>query len=126
MRRRDAVVETRKEENEEQMWRESMETPHKCFGNAFMVTFLLLNLSLGRVSGADSYSRDDFPVDFVFGSGTSAYQVEGSANEEGRSRSIWDTFAHAGFSFTLHSLFSSSYQFYIYLYFWKFSTKNQN
>ncbi|ESW16310.1 hypothetical protein PHAVU_007G145900 [Phaseolus vulgaris] len=98
MRRRDAVVETRKEENEEQMWRESMETPHKCFGNAFMVTFLLLNLSLGRVSGADSYSRDDFPVDFVFGSGTSAYQVEGSANEEGRSRSIWDTFAHAGYA----------------------------
>jgi len=40
-----------------------------------MLTFLLLNLSLGRVAGADSYSRDDFPVDFVFGSGTSAYQV---------------------------------------------------
>ncbi|KAG2402922.1 Hydroxyisourate hydrolase [Vigna angularis] len=79
------------------MWRESMETPHTFFSNAIMLTFLLLNLALGRVVGADTYNRDDFPADFVFGSGTSAYQVEGAANEEGRSDSIWDTFAHAGY-----------------------------
>ncbi|TKY52522.1 Hydroxyisourate hydrolase [Spatholobus suberectus] len=60
-----------------------------------MLSFLLLNLAVG-VLGADHYSRDDFPVDFVFGSGTSAYQVEGAAIEEGRTPSIWDTFAHAG------------------------------
>jgi beta-glucosidase len=44
----------------------------------------------------DNYSRYDFPNEFVLGSGTSAYQVEGAANEDGRTPSIWDTFAHAG------------------------------
>ncbi|TKY52524.1 Hydroxyisourate hydrolase [Spatholobus suberectus] len=59
-----------------------------------MLIFLLVNLVVGVLS-ADNYQRDDFPVDFVFGSGTSAYQVEGAANEDGRTPSIWDTFAHA-------------------------------
>ncbi|QCE06585.1 beta-glucosidase [Vigna unguiculata] len=81
-------------ESESQMWGESMETPHT---NAFILSFLLLNLAFGRVAGADTYSRDDFPVDFIFGSGTSAYQVEGAVNTEGRSSSIWDTFTHAGY-----------------------------
>ncbi|CAA7398429.1 unnamed protein product [Spirodela intermedia] len=40
--------------------------------------------------------RDDFPLDFIFGSGTSAYQVEGAAAEDGRTPSVWDTGAHAG------------------------------
>ncbi|KAJ7972962.1 putative Beta-glucosidase [Quillaja saponaria] len=54
----------------------------------------LLHLSTG-VSSVNEFSRDDFPPGFVFGSGTSAYQVEGAANEDGRTPSIWDTFAHA-------------------------------
>ncbi|KAI3506622.1 hypothetical protein L1887_21182 [Cichorium endivia] len=45
----------------------------------------------------DEYRRDDFPAEFVFGSGTSAYQVEGAVLEDGRSFSIWDTFAHSGY-----------------------------
>ncbi|KAB1214494.1 Beta-glucosidase 11 [Morella rubra] len=57
--------------------------------------FVLLNLA-AAVLGADKFSRDDFPPDFVFGSGTSAYQVEGAADQDGRKPSIWDTFTHSG------------------------------
>lgn len=35
---------------------------------------------------------DKFPKDFVWGSATSAYQIEGAANIDGREPSIWDTF----------------------------------
>lgn len=35
-----------------------------------------------------------FPADFVWGSATAAYQIEGAANEGGRGPSIWDTYSH--------------------------------
>jgi beta-glucosidase len=37
--------------------------------------------------------RRSFPSTFVWGAATSAYQVEGAADEDGRGRSIWDTFS---------------------------------
>ncbi len=35
-----------------------------------------------------------FPADFLWGTATASYQVEGSTRKDGRGPSIWDTFAH--------------------------------
>ncbi|MFX8278032.1 family 1 glycosylhydrolase, partial [Acinetobacter baumannii] len=35
-----------------------------------------------------------FPDGFLWGTATASYQVEGAANEDGRGKTIWDTFSH--------------------------------
>jgi beta-glucosidase len=35
-----------------------------------------------------------FPQDFIWGTSTASYQVEGAVHEDGRGPSIWDTFSH--------------------------------
>ncbi|XP_022899075.1 beta-glucosidase 11-like isoform X1 [Olea europaea var. sylvestris] len=70
--------------------------------SAFLSLLFLLAASAAAHGG--DYNRADFPADFVFGSGTSAYQVgftvlyEGAAFEDGRTPSIWDTYAYSGHS----------------------------
>ncbi|CAN5400357.1 GH1 family beta-glucosidase [soil metagenome] len=53
---------------------------------------------MGRmaISGTPDY-RDgglEFASDFVIGSATASYQIEGAVREDGRGPSIWDTFSH--------------------------------
>lgn len=55
-------------------------------------------LTVATVCGIIAYNRPpnaryhEFPDDFVWGTATSAYQVEGAVHAGGRGKSIWDTF----------------------------------
>jgi beta-glucosidase len=42
----------------------------------------------------DSMILEALPADFVWGAATAAYQIEGAVDEDGRGKSIWDTFSH--------------------------------
>eukprot|EP00253_Pinus_taeda_P009244 PITA_09244 len=54
------------------------------------------NVHAHGLQSKSTISRHDFPPNFIFGAGTSAYQVEGAAAVDGRKPSIWDTYTHAG------------------------------
>jgi beta-glucosidase len=58
-----------------------------------LLVFLLADGALAAVD-TGGLSRAAFPKGFVFGTATSAFQVEGMANGGGRGPSIWDPFVH--------------------------------
>ncbi|OAY40039.1 beta-glucosidase 13 [Manihot esculenta] len=66
-----------------------------------MLVFLIALLALTEPTMADdvddvpdNFNRTYFPDDFIFGTATSSYQIEGSTNISGRGPSVWDIFTH--------------------------------
>jgi len=50
--------------------------------------------AMAQNDAQDKATEKPFPADFAWGASTSSYQIEGAVEEDGRGKSIWDTFSH--------------------------------
>lgn len=71
---------------------------HTMAMSAYLCAVFIFALSLPNLALASSgnYTLDGVPLpaDWIYGCATSAYQIEGAWNTDGKGVSIWDTFAH--------------------------------
>ena len=49
---------------------------------------------LAEIFSDEELRRSDFGKEFVWGTATAAYQIEGGWNEDGKGESVWDHFVH--------------------------------
>src|SRR3984885_13392676 len=57
----------------------------------------------GAKPATDRHAAANFPEGFLWGTATSAYQIEGAVHEDGRGPSIWDTFTRVPGKIADHS-----------------------